>query len=43
MNCPLGIGWDNEIRSVAMIVVGGSGICTGALVNNTCNDGTPFF
>ena len=43
VNCPLGIGWDNEIRSVAMIVVGGSGICTGALVNNTCNDGTPYF
>ena len=43
VNCPLGNGWDNEIRSVAMIVVGGSGICTGALVNNTCNDGTPYF
>ena len=43
VNCPLGIGWDNEIRSVAMIVVGGSGICTGALINNTCNDGTPYF
>lgn len=43
VNCPLGIGWENEIRSVAMIVVGGSGICTGALINNTCNDGTPYF
>lgn len=43
VNCPLGNGWDNEIRSVAMIVVGGSGICTGALVNNTCNDGTLYF
>ena len=43
VNCPLGIGWDNEIRSVAMIVVGGNGICSGALVNNTCNDGTPYF
>jgi hypothetical protein len=29
--------------SVAMIVVGGSGNCTGALVNNTNNDGTPYF
>eukprot|EP00600_Ochromonadales_sp_CCMP1393_P014288 CAMPEP_0175012386 /NCGR_PEP_ID=MMETSP0005-20121125/9279_1 /TAXON_ID=420556 /ORGANISM="Ochromonas sp., Strain CCMP1393" /LENGTH=655 /DNA_ID=CAMNT_0016268615 /DNA_START=339 /DNA_END=2302 /DNA_ORIENTATION=- len=30
--------------SVAMIVVGGgTGICTGALVNNTNNDGTPYF
>ncbi len=30
-------------RSVGMIVVGGSGNCTGALVNNTNNDGTPYF
>lgn len=43
VNCPLGDGWDNEIRSVALIVVGGSGICTGALINNTCDDGTPYF
>lgn len=43
VNCPLGNGWENEIRSVAMIVVGGSGICTGALINNTCDDGTPYF
>jgi hypothetical protein len=43
VNCPLGNGWDNEIRSVAMIVVGGSGICTGALINNTCDDGTAYF
>lgn len=43
VNCPLGIGWEDQIRSVAMIVVGGSGICTGALINNTCNDGTPYF
>ncbi len=43
VNCTLGDGWENEIRSVAMIVVGGSGICTGALINNTCDDGTPYF
>jgi len=43
VNCPLGNGWDNEIRSVAMIVVGGSGICTGALINNTCDNGTTYF
>ena len=43
VNCPLGNGWDDQIRSVAMIVVGGSGICTGALINNTCDDGTPYF
>jgi len=43
VNCPLGVGWEDQIRSVAMIVVGGSGICTGALINNTCDDGTPYF
>lgn len=43
VECPLGTGWENEIRSVAMIVVGGSGICTGALINNTCEDGRPLF
>lgn len=43
VNCPLGDSWKNQIRSVAMIVVNGSGICTGALINNTCNDGTPYF
>lgn len=43
VNCALGIGWENEIKSVACIVSGGSEICTGALVNNTANDGTPYF
>lgn len=43
VNCPLGNGWEDQIRSVAMIVVSGSGICSGALINNTCNDGTPYF
>ncbi|MDG1334299.1 MAG: T9SS type A sorting domain-containing protein [Crocinitomicaceae bacterium] len=43
VNCPLGDPWKNQSRSVAMIVVGGNGACTGALINNTCNDGTPYF
>lgn len=43
VNCPLGDDWGDQIRSVAMIVVGGNGICTGALINNTCEDGEPFF
>jgi len=42
VKCPLGIGWENQINSTAMIVNGG-GICTGALVNNTLMDGTPYF
>ncbi len=40
--CPLGVGWENEVNSVAMIVSGG-GVCTGALINNHRNDETPYF
>ncbi len=35
--------WSDQINSVAMIVSGGNGICTGTLVNNTCENGTPYF
>jgi len=41
--CPLGDDWRNEIRAVAMIVVGGNGYCTGSLLNNCSSDGTPYF
>lgn len=41
--CPLGIGWEQQIQSVAMIVSGSNGVCTGALINNTNNDGKPYF
>jgi lysyl endopeptidase len=41
--CPLGVGWEQQIQSVAMIVVNGNGSCTGALINNTSNDGKPYF
>lgn len=40
--CPQSAGWENEIRSACMLVSGGSGFCSGALVNNTNNDGTPY-
>lgn len=49
VNCPrnaanwYNLSWEDQIRSVAMIVVNGNGSCTGALINNTCNDGTPYF
>ena len=42
VNCPQGLGWENQIASVARIVNGGS-LCTGSLINNTSNDGTQFF
>ncbi len=41
--CAVGDDWRDEINAVAMIVVGSNGICSGALVNNTANDGHPYF
>lgn len=41
--CPESIGWEDQIRSVALIIVNGNAHCTGSLVNNTANDGTPYF
>jgi PKD repeat protein len=42
VHCTLGTGWENQIRAVVMLVSGGSGFCSGSLVNNTANDGTPY-
>lgn len=41
--CPEGDLWRDEIAAVAMITVGGSGICTGTLINDCASDGTPYF
>lgn len=41
--CPEGDPWRNEIRSVARYVHSGVYYCTGNLVNNTAQDGTPYF
>ncbi len=41
--CPEGDPWRDQIRSVARIVVGGGDWCTGSLINNCANDGTPYF
>mgnify|MGYP001230273882 FL=1 len=43
VNCPEGADWQIEKKSVALIIDGGNASCTGALVNNTANDGTPYF
>lgn len=43
VNCPEGNDWQVEKRSVALIVSGGNALCTGSLVNNTSQDGTPYF
>ena len=41
--CPEGDDWRLEINSVGVISTGGSTFCTGAMVNNTAGDGTPYF
>ncbi len=35
--------WDEQIASVAIMMNNGSSFCSGALVNNTANNGTPYF
>lgn len=34
---------DINKRAVAVMIVGGNSFCSGALINNTNNDGTPYF
>jgi lysyl endopeptidase len=41
--CPEGDPWRAQIRSVAIITVGGSGLCTGQMINNCAQDGEPYF
>ena len=39
--CPENAGWENETNSVVRIVMNNS-LCSGALLNNTAEDGTPY-
>ncbi|MBN2779027.1 MAG: PKD domain-containing protein [Bacteroidales bacterium] len=46
INCPEGDNWQTEKKGVAEIFViqgAGGGFCSGSLVNNTAQDGTPYF
>ncbi len=43
VNCPEGLPYGIQKRSVALIIVGGNAHCSGALINTTANDGTPYF
>ncbi len=40
--CPEGDGWGDQIRAIAHISISGMYVCTGQLVNNTAEDGTPY-
>jgi hypothetical protein len=37
--CPQGIGWENQVRAVTRLLIGGV-LCSGSLINNTAFDGT---
>ncbi len=41
--CPEGDDWRNEIRSIGVYTLNGVWKCTGALINNSAQDGTPYF
>lgn len=41
--CPEGDDWRDEIKGVAMILVGGSRACSGSLITNVEKDCTPYF
>ncbi|MFP4663588.1 MAG: T9SS type A sorting domain-containing protein [Bacteroidales bacterium] len=46
VNCSEGEFWQNQKRGVALIYVVsgyGGGFCTGSLINNTANNGAPYF
>lgn len=41
--CEEGDDWRQEIPAIALIQYGGQYYCSGAMINNARNDGTPFF
>lgn len=43
VNCPLGAEWQNDKRGVARMLISGSGLCTGTLINNTARDCRRYF
>jgi lysyl endopeptidase len=42
VNCPDGGEWLAQRNSAVMLVSGSNGFCSGALINNTMNDGKPY-
>jgi len=41
--CPIAAGWEQQASSVAMFLRPDGSGCTGTMLNNTNNDGTPYF
>lgn len=43
INCAEGNDWQQVKHSVTRIIIDGSKLCSGALINNTRNDATPYY
>lgn len=43
VNCPVGAGWSGQRDAVALIFKNGSFFCSGALVNDACQDHHSYF
>ncbi len=43
VNCAAGDDFEIQKNSVALILSGSNSVCSGTLLNNTANDGTPYF
>ncbi len=44
VNCsPEGDNWQDEKKGIALILASGTRVCTGSLINNARQDGTPYF
>jgi lysyl endopeptidase len=45
VNCPEGDDWQEQKKGISRVIViveGGMGYCSGSMINNTANDGTPY-
>lgn len=42
VRCPEGKGWEDPINATCAIIDGGTELCTGTLINNVRQDGTPY-
>ncbi|MFW5850719.1 MAG: T9SS type A sorting domain-containing protein [Bacteroidota bacterium] len=42
INCTEGASWQKEKRSVTRMIIGGTKVCTGSLLNNTLQDESPY-
>lgn len=42
VHCPGAANWQDQVRAAVCLVSGGSEFCSGSLINNTCNNGTPY-